>query len=118
MATVVVDFAGVWARSSTPRDSLVTSASVRSGMISETEPTKVVLPTPNPPATTIFVEAVVRLPSERTESTEGPFQEVEALVVGGVLGQGRLDVDVTLFDEVTQQHAHDSDRALDEGGDL
>ncbi|MET0453042.1 MAG: hypothetical protein ABW137_14535 [Mycobacterium sp.] len=29
---------------------------MRSGMISETAPTKVVLPTPNPPEMTIFVE--------------------------------------------------------------
>jgi hypothetical protein len=35
-------------------------ASVRSGMISETAPTKVVFPTPNPPATTIFVDAAPR----------------------------------------------------------
>src|SRR6476469_11057154 len=93
IATVVVAFEGTAARSSTPSDSLVTSASVRRGMISETDPTRVVLPTPKPPATTIFVEAAVRLPLESTESTEGPFEEIEAFVVGGVLGQGRLHVD-------------------------
>src|ERR1700759_3348091 len=83
MATVVVDLAGVWARSSTPTDSLVTSASVRSGTISDTDPTRVVPPPPTPPATTIFVEAaVLRLPLEGTESTEGPFEEVETFVVG------------------------------------
>jgi hypothetical protein len=36
------------------------SASVRSGVISDIEPTKVVLPTPKPPAITIFAE-VIRL---------------------------------------------------------
>src|SRR3954467_4520535 len=86
MATVVVDFEGVLARSSTPWDSLVTRASVRRGTISDTEPTRVVLPTPKPPALTIFVDAAARRPLESTESTEGPFQEVEAFVVGGVLG--------------------------------
>src|SRR5579859_3123451 len=40
---------------STPRLSTVISASVRSGSISEMAPTKVVLPTANPPATTIFI---------------------------------------------------------------
>src|SRR6478736_4214449 len=109
MATVVVDLPGVFARSSTPSDSLVTRASVRSGTISETEPTRVVLPTPKPPATTIFVEAAVRLP---LESTEGPFEKVEAFVVGGVLGQGRLHVDEALLDQVTQQHAGHADRRL------
>jgi hypothetical protein len=39
------------------------SASVRSGMISETLPTNVVLPAPNPPEMTIFVEAAAH-PSE------------------------------------------------------
>src|SRR5262245_16516110 len=98
IATVVVDLAGVWAKSSTPTDSLVTRASVRSGTISETDPTRVVLPTPKPPATTIFVEAAVRLTPagalESTESTEGPFEKVVTFVVGGVLGQGRLHVHV------------------------
>src|SRR3954463_1314764 len=118
MATVVVDLPGVLARSSTPSDSLVTSASVRRGTISETDPTRVVLPPPKPPATTIFVEAAVRLPLESTESTEGPFEEVEAFVVGGALGQGRLYVDVALLDEIAQQNPDDADRALHQGGDL
>ena len=39
-------------------EALVTIASVRSGMISETAPTNVVLPTPKPPEMTIFVEAL------------------------------------------------------------
>ena len=38
-------------------EALVTMASVRSGMISETAPTNVVLPAPNPPEMTIFVDA-------------------------------------------------------------
>src|SRR4051812_15011479 len=118
MATVVVDLPGVLARSSTPSDSLVTSASVRRGTISETEPTRVVLPTPKPPATTIFVEAAVRLRLESTESTEGPFEKVEAFVVGGVLGQRRLHVHVALLDQAPQQHAGHADRRLDPGRDL
>ena len=61
MATVVVVLFGVAARSSTPTLASVITASVVSGAISETDPTKVVLPTPNPPATTIFVDVTVRL---------------------------------------------------------
>jgi hypothetical protein len=56
-----------------PAEASVTIASVRNGMISETAPTNVVLPAPNPPAMTIFVEAVSRdfgrgraWPSERS----------------------------------------------------
>ncbi|GAA5062761.1 hypothetical protein GCM10023259_052180 [Thermocatellispora tengchongensis] len=36
----------------------VITASVVSGMISDTAPTKVVFPTPKPPATTIFVDVI------------------------------------------------------------
>ena len=57
IATVVVDLFGVASSTSTALDASVTIASVRNGMISETAPTNVVLPAPNPPATTIFVEA-------------------------------------------------------------
>ena len=39
------------------------TASVVSGAISETAPTSVVLPTPNPPAMTIFAEVVAALES-------------------------------------------------------
>jgi hypothetical protein len=42
---------------------LVTGASVRSGIISEAASTIVVLPAPNPPEMTIFVEAAPH-PSE------------------------------------------------------
>ena len=40
---------------SMPRLSTVISASVRSGSISEIDPTNVVFPTAKPPATTIFI---------------------------------------------------------------
>jgi hypothetical protein len=83
MATVVVVLSGVADRSSTPALAEVMTASVVSGVISETEPTKVVLPTPNPPATTIFTDvmAAVSPAEDRTglelaKSTEHPFEQV------------------------------------------
>src|SRR5829696_6035632 len=78
MATVVVRLSGVAARSSTPTLASVITASVVSGTISDTEPTKVVLPTPNPPATTIFADVVAAVPGCRlktSEATQNPFQE-------------------------------------------
>jgi hypothetical protein len=60
IATVVVRLSGVASSPSRPAEALVTSASVRSGMISETAPTNVVLPAPKPPEMTIFVDAVWR----------------------------------------------------------
>jgi hypothetical protein len=74
MATVVVVLLGVAVRSSTPMLAEVMTASVRSGTISETAPTNVVLPAPKPPDTTIFVDRV-GLPSEPLKATEHPPQE-------------------------------------------
>ena len=51
IATVVVVLFGTAAASSIPTDSEVISCSVLSGGISDSDPTNVVLPTPNPPAT-------------------------------------------------------------------
>ena len=62
----------------------VIHASVLTGGISDTVLTRVVFPTPNPPATTIFAEVVVRAPVaaggaglELAKSTEHPFEQVE-----------------------------------------
>src|SRR6202023_3825348 len=78
IATVLVALAGVPASSSTPTDASVRIASVRSGMISETAPTKVVLPAPNPPAITIFVDATAPA-LERVEATQRPPDQIPAL---------------------------------------
>jgi hypothetical protein len=62
MATVVVSLPGTFVRSSIPAPAVVSNASVVSGVISETAPTMVVLPTPKPPAITIFAEMMPRPP--------------------------------------------------------
>lgn len=54
IATVVVVFPSSPASSSTPTLASVITSSVRSGAISLTEPTSVVLPTPNAPTTRIL----------------------------------------------------------------
>src|ERR1700740_868056 len=54
MVTVMVFFSGTWASASTSVEDSVITASVVSGVISDTDPTNVVLPTPKPPATTIL----------------------------------------------------------------
>src|SRR5215470_14001556 len=63
MATVVVTLSGVALTSSTAAPAAVISDSVRSGGISDTDPTNVVLPTPNPPAITIFAVTGARVRS-------------------------------------------------------
>src|SRR3954447_16783092 len=54
MATVVVVFCSTPLRSSTGSPAALRVSSVRSGFISLTAPTRVVLPTPKPPATSIL----------------------------------------------------------------
>jgi hypothetical protein len=59
------------------------TASVVSGVISDTDPTKVVLPTPKPPATTIFTDVIAASAAslaaslELAKSTEYPFKQVK-----------------------------------------
>src|SRR5919202_6836412 len=103
MATVVVVLFGVAVRSSTPTEALVMTASVRSGTISETAPTKVVLPAPNPPDTTIFVEREGRR-SEPLKATEHPPQECWITFVA-VGRRGLEDLDQAEVDHVGDDDA-------------
>src|ERR687883_1435922 len=95
IATVVVTLPGTCRVSSTPSPADVMIASVVNGVISETEPTSVVLPTPKPPAITIFadvtrLEAGRRDVSEPAKSTQHPFQQFRAHRVVCVVQRGRL----------------------------
>src|SRR5256885_4732868 len=86
-ATVVVVLFGTCPVRSMSALTDVMAASVRSGGISEIAPTVVVLPTPNPPAMTIFTGVGGRrLPAAGSancfESTNDPFDH--AKVFGGV----------------------------------
>jgi hypothetical protein len=85
IATVVVVLSGTCDRSSTLSEAAVITASVVSGVISDTEPTNVVLPTPKPPATMIFTEVISESSasgapetiSEPAKSTKYPFQQLD-----------------------------------------
>src|SRR5215467_3493911 len=114
IATVVVVLSGVWDRSSRPSLAVVMTASVVSGVISETDPTNVVLPTPKPPATTILTDviaasAVCAEPAlELPKSTEHPFEQVNVRSTLCV-------VDLVYPDEsfhchVRDQHSGDAER--------
>ena len=96
---------------STPAEASVTIASVRSGMISETAPTNVVLPAPNPPAMTIFVEAVAP-GSECFKATQRPSYEFVALIAGRMLGQCSMHPKVSGEHQITDQDARDTDRQI------
>src|ERR1700760_3324418 len=114
-------------RSSTSALASVMTASVVSGSISDTDPTKVVLPTPNPPATTILAEVVVGTApgsapasspsSEPSKSTQHPFHQRH--VRNGARGRGGLvDHDDAGGGHVTDQHARDAERQLQQGRHL
>src|SRR3954469_8714398 len=95
IATVVVVLPGTCRLSSTPTPADVMIASVVSGVISDTEPTSVVLPTPKPPAMTIFADvtrpAIGRCDiSEPAKSTQHPLQQFRAHRVVLVFQRGRL----------------------------
>src|ERR671922_1765084 len=125
MATVVVVLWGTAAVSSTPPDSAVMSCSVVSSGISDTDPTKVVLPAPTPPATSTFSgmscwPACVgdRGVSTRTESIQQPPED---RVAGPAVGAGRLrqvDREVAGVGEVADQHPGDPDGHPERGTDL
>src|SRR5690606_36422876 len=114
IATVVVDLVGVMARSSMPALASVITASVVSGRISDTAPTNVVFPTPNPPATTIFVEVSPGL--EPAKSTEHPFEHVEVWL--SLLKAWRVQADETFVGHVCDQHAGHAQRDPEQGRDL
>src|SRR5690349_402315 len=97
-------------------------SSVRSGGISLTEPTRVVLPTPNPPATRIFRADVPSgdraAGSKPTDAIKYRLQSVD---VGGFRVQrswGRAEVQVALLDEVSYEDLHHREREPQLGADL
>src|SRR5690606_20879521 len=93
IATVVDVLPVAFDRSSIPSLCEVIAASVVSGEISEIEPTKVVFPTPKPPATTILTGIGASADvvgwagaSECLKAIEHPFQESEVGTVPDVAG--------------------------------
>src|SRR5215467_15193785 len=122
IATVVVVLSGVSERSSTPSLTDVMTASVVSGVISDTEPTNVVLPAPNPPATTILTDvtaASVSTPAvalELPKSTKHPFEKVEIWPTVHVIRL--VHPDQSLHRHVPDQDAGDSQRHSQHRGDL
>jgi hypothetical protein len=96
------------------------TASVVRGTISETDPTKVVLPAPKPPATTIFTDVVAaaagRFDSELAKSTEHPFKEREIRPVIQVVRL--VDADKSLVSHVTDENAGHAERNVQCCGNL
>src|SRR4051812_30476316 len=121
MATVVVVLSPVWVRSSMPALADVITASVRSGLISETAPTNVVLPTPKPPATTIFAEVVERgaaPPSDLAKSTENPLKQRYIRRSAGLSIARLVDGHHSGLGQVGDEDPGDTERHRQQCGDL
>src|SRR5437868_13142383 len=106
IATVVVRLVSTPEVSSMSMPRSVSVSSVRSGRVSETEPTMVVLPAPKPPEIRILIAVGSRQRSERPKSIE--HRPVHLLVSHVHLGLGFLHGDEPLVEQVAQQ---DTDRA-------
>src|SRR4051812_13865898 len=118
MATVVMVFVATLDASSTPRLSVVIAASVVSGAISEIDPTKVVLPTPNPPATTILTGmGPLRGCSEGADAIENPFQQVQPRTVV-VRDVRTVHLDPAFARHVGHEDAGHAEGDLEPGRDL
>src|SRR5438309_525174 len=102
--------------SSTPTDASVRIASVRRGMISETAPTKVVFPAPNPPAITIFVDAA--LVSEGTEATQRPSDQLTALPDRRMVIERRQYAQIARLHQIADQNPRHTHRQVETSRDL
>src|SRR2546423_8853098 len=110
-ATVVVVLAGTSPVRSTCAATEVMAASVVSGGISEMADTVVVLPTPKPPAITIFTGTGGRCPRrvgsvDGLESTDHPLDQVQVVRQRGARA---LHEQVPEAGEVGHEHAGDAD---------
>src|SRR6202035_3924395 len=110
MATVVVVLALTPRVSSMPTLRSLSGSSVRSGLISLIAPTKVVLPTPKPPAIrSLAVDGGVSpasAPLERLKSIEHHPQQAR---VGLGFALGGQNAQQSLIDQVAEQHADNPD---------
>jgi hypothetical protein len=122
MATVVVLLSGTWDKSSTSVLATVIMASVVSGVISETEPTNVVLPTPNPPATTIFTEVIADAAPcgaptlDLTESTKHPFEQIQIRPAFGVIPL--MDAHQAIGSHIRDENPSHAERQPQDSGDF
>src|SRR3954470_19757068 len=104
MATVVVTLWSTPSVSSTDCPASLSSSSVRSGRISLTAPTRVVLPAPNPPATRIFKASLGPSWTDENSMSES-LEVIEHLLEQSLVGacRGRAlppDLQQSLMDQV------------------
>src|SRR3954466_13072691 len=114
IATVVVFFFSTPDTSSTPRPWSVRTSSVRSGLVSDTAPTSVVLPAPNPPATRILIAVGIFL--EGPESIDHRLVHPQVLHVD--LRLGFLYGHECPVEQVAEEHPDGATGQVQMRGDL
>src|SRR5215510_1957031 len=117
IATVVVVLRSTPSSGSTCTLGAVSCSSVRRGRISLTDPTSVVLPAPNPPATRILIANGDAGPAPSSE----PAETIDHLPEDGqVVLPGRhhrlIDGDQAVLAQVGDQDAYDAEWEVEVGG--
>src|SRR5215472_2798487 len=116
IATVVVDLRSSPSRSSNSELGSLSASSVRSGRTSLTEPTRVVLPTPKPPAMRILIATGTDSRSPvGSELAKGIGHLLQDPQIAEPDRRGRLDAHEAAFSQVSHENADDAQREV-EGG--
>src|SRR5215469_15907187 len=118
IATVVVVLSSTPSSSSTSTLGSLRISSVRSGLISLTEETSVVLPAPNPPATRILIDTGPATAGSASESSKSISDILEHLRVGQPAPSRRTDCDQPVLAHVGEQDPDDAEREVEVGSQV
>src|SRR5215472_13483285 len=113
IATVVVSLPSTPSSASTSMLGSLSISSVRSGLISLTEETSVVLPAPKPPAIRILIDTGPPTTASSSESSKGISDILEHLRVGQPVPHRRTDCDQPVFAHVGEQDPDDAKREVE-----
>src|SRR5215472_4178628 len=118
MATVVVDFASTPSSASNWTLGSLRVSSVRSGLISLTELTRVVLPAPKPPAMRILIDTGLSVSTSRSEPAESISNILEQLGVGDPSPRRLTNCDQSVLAHVRYEYSNDAEREVEVRGEV
>src|SRR5215469_7676774 len=116
IATVVVDFCSTPSSASTRTLGSLSVSSVRSGLISLTEVTSVVLPAPKPPAIRILIDTGISASTSWSEPAESISNILEELGVGDPRSSRLTNGDQSVLAHVRQEYPDYAQRQVKIGG--
>src|SRR5580693_2695987 len=118
IATVVVVFCSTPSSASTRTLGSLSTSSVRSGLISLTAVTSVVLPAPKPPAIRILIDTGPSVSTSWSEPAESISNILEQLRVGGPSPRWLANCDQSVLAHVRQQYPDHAERKVKIGGQV